>query len=83
MPGQERLRQMKLQIEIYQRRGRNIHVVLRGRAGGEASFDDSDVFAKYTEVCQEFARRHAPLPEAFATAFDAKGESYMAPPVSR
>ncbi len=74
---------MKLQIDIYQRRGRNMHVVLRGRAGSEASFGESDVFAKYTEVCQEFTRRHTPLSEVSAAAFDAEGELYMTLPVSR
>ena len=74
---------MKLQIDIYQRRGRNMHVVLRGRAGGEASFGDSDVFAKYLEICQEFTRSHTPLPEVSEAAFDAEGKSYVTSPVSR
>lgn len=69
---------MKLQIDIYQCRGGNMHVVLRGQAGGEAGFDDSDVFAKYIEVCQALTRGHAPLPEAS----HAEGESYLTSPVS-
>lgn len=74
---------MKLQIDIYQRRGRNMHVVLRGRAGGEASFGDSDVFARYLEICQEFTKIHTPQPEVFVAAFDAEDESYMTSPVCR
>lgn len=74
---------MKLQIEVYQSRGRNVHVVLRGRSGSEAGFGDPDVFARYIEVCQGFIGRDASLPEASVAAFDADLQPYMASPVSR
>ena len=64
---------MKTQIEVYQVRGGNVHIVLRGRAGDGT--DDPDVFARYLEVCQAFAPGLAPLPEAIATAFNEEGEA--------
>lgn len=67
---------MKTQIEIYQVRGRNVHVVLRDRAGDGAGPDDPDVFAQYLEVCQAFAPGLAPLPEAITTAFDEEDEAH-------
>jgi len=64
---------MKTQIEIYQVRDGNVHVVLRGRARGSADRDDPDVFARYLEFCQAFTPGLAPLPEAITTAFDEEG----------
>ena len=66
---------MKTQIEIYQRRGGNVHVVLRGRAGDGACPDEPDVFARYLEVCQAFAPGLAPLPEVITAAFDGEDEA--------
>jgi len=48
---------MKLRIEIDKRRGRNIHIVLRGIAGDGAGIDGSAVFAGYVEVCKAFRDR--------------------------
>ena len=59
---------MKTQIEVYQVRGGNVHIVLRGRAGDGP--DDPDVFAQYLEVCQAFTPGLALLPEAVTAAFD-------------
>ena len=71
---------MKTQIEIYQVRGGNVHIVLRGRVGDGP--DDPDVFARYLEVCQAFAPGLAPLPEVITAAFDGEDEarsSFAAP----
>jgi len=73
---------MKLQIDIYQRRGGNMHVILRGRAGSEASSGDSDAFARYIKICQEFTRRHTPLTEVLVAPSRAEGELHMTSPVS-
>jgi len=73
---------MNTQIEIYQVRGGNVHVVLRARAGEGAGPDDPDFFAKYLEVCRAFTPGLAPLPEAITTAFDeedAARTSFAAP----
>jgi len=74
---------MKLQIEIYQRRGGNVHVVLRGRAGGEANFGDPDVFARYIEVCQGFTGGDVSLPGAFMADLAADRQLRVASSVSR
>ncbi len=68
---------MGMQIEISQRRGRNMHIVMRGRSGDEASLDDSEVFAKHIEVCQAFAQKQTPLPEVLEDAFDALEQTSM------
>jgi len=74
---------MKTQIEIYQVRGRNVHVVLRGRAGDGADSDEPDVFARYLEACQAFLPGLTPLPEAITSAFDEEGESHGTPAPTR
>ena len=67
---------MNTQIEVYQVRGGNVHVVLRGRPGDGAGPDDPDVFAEYLEVCRAFAPGLAPLPEAITIAFDEEDETH-------
>jgi hypothetical protein len=74
---------MNTQIEIYQVRGGNMHVVLRGRAGEGAGPDDPDVFARYLEACQAFSPGLAPLPDAITSAFDEEGESHGTPAPTR
>ena len=74
---------MGMRIEISQRRGGNTHIVLRGRSGGEASSDDSEVFARYIEVCQAFAQGQTPLPEVFEDVLDALEQTSMMSLVSR
>lgn len=55
---------MKLRIEIDKRRGRNVHIVLRGVAGDGTGVDDSAVFAGYVEVCKAFGERQDPRNES-------------------
>lgn len=49
-----------MQIEVYQRRGGNVHVVLTGEATADGSGADPDVFARYLAVWTAFARAQAP-----------------------
>jgi hypothetical protein len=51
---------MKMKIEVYQRRGGNIHVVLSGRATADGSGVDPDVFARYVAVWRAFAQAQVP-----------------------
>ncbi len=51
---------MKMQIEVYQRRGGNVHVLLTGQATADGSGVDPDVFARYVAVWRAFARAQAP-----------------------
>jgi hypothetical protein len=53
---------MKMQIEVYQRRGGNVHVVLSGRATADGFGADPDIFARYLAVWQAFAQAQAPQP---------------------
>ena len=67
-PGE--IRNMYVQIDIYQCSSDHIHLVLGGLAEGEAIFNDFEVFTKFTELCHEFAQRHVPIPKAFLDALD-------------
>ena len=51
---------MKMHIEVYQRRGGNVHVVLSGRVTADGSGADPDIFARYLAVWRAFAQAQAP-----------------------
>jgi len=51
---------MKMQIEVYQLRGGNVHVVLRGRAAPGGPAADPDIFDRYVTVWRAFAQAQAP-----------------------
>jgi len=51
---------MKMRIEVYQRRGGNVHVVLSGRAAADGAGADPDVFTRYLAVWRAFAQTQAP-----------------------
>lgn len=48
---------MNLHVDIYQCAKGHIHVSLRGDAVGLAAFDDSQVFAKFVSLCQDFIKK--------------------------
>ena len=73
---------MKMQIEIGQRQGGNIHVVLQGRAGGESDNSPSDVFAWYVEICQVFLGLRIVQREDYTTSAKADGGFYITSPVA-
>ncbi len=73
---------MKLQLEIYQYRNRNVQVVLRGQGKVTGALDDSDVFAKFVEVCQAFMGKHSGIPDVFLDALDDKGSHQRTSPSS-
>ena len=50
---------MKMRIEVYQRRGGNVHVVLQGQATDNSAADPA-VFDRYLEVWRAFAGSESP-----------------------
>jgi hypothetical protein len=66
---------MSMQIEISQCRGRNVHVVLRGRAKGEANLSDSEVFARYINICRAFGEKTTTPPSMFEAALKVAGQA--------
>ena len=59
----------RMQVDIYQCPKRHMHIVLQGQAQGTAAFEDSETFAKFVAICQEFMKRRTPIPQAFLNAF--------------
>jgi len=72
---------MKMQIDIYQNSGGNMHVVLHRRAGSEAGPGHFDVFARYVEICQAFAGLQATQPEDLTADSKANSWFFTASPV--
>ena len=66
---------MSMHIEISQCRGRNVHVVLRGRAEVEANPGDPDVLARYIDICRAFGERNTTPPSMFEAALKAAGQA--------
>jgi len=66
---------MSMHIEISQCRGRNVHVILRGRAEGEANLSDPEVFARYIDTCRAFGEKTATPPSMFEAALRAAGQT--------
>ncbi len=53
---------MKMRIEVYQRCGGNVRVVLHGQNTGDAAAGDPGVFARYLEIWRAFSASQAPRP---------------------
>jgi len=64
---------MDLQIDIYECGSNHIHVILQGQAEGMAAFGNFEIFAKFTQACQEFINGQTPIPQAFLDAFNREG----------
>ena len=65
---------MKMRIEVYQRQGGNVHVVLQGQATDNSAAVDPEVFDRYVEVWRAFAHPQSPRLELGED--DPQGDSY-------
>jgi hypothetical protein len=58
---------MKMRIEVYQRCGGNVRVVLHGQNTGDAAAGDPGVFARYLEIWRAFSGAQNPQLTVAAT----------------